>query len=110
MKGKILNCSTDRNKVSISFEDGTYSVEIIRNDIVRLFMPKYDKIVPSKAIEGDKAVKCEFSVIFDGFVTIKTNLLTIKIYEDGFTDIYDTKGNLLSEDYRGTRISPQTSQ
>ncbi len=104
MLGKIKNYEVNDNLINVILDDGIYNVEIIKDDIVR-FKVKFDKKeYISKAIEGNPALDTDFSVEKDGdAVVISTEEITVKVYDECITDIYDKNGNLICADYRGNR-------
>ncbi|MBO5136688.1 MAG: glycoside hydrolase family 31 protein [Clostridia bacterium] len=106
MLGKIKNYEVNDNKIIITMDEGNYNVEIIRDDIIRFNIKFTEKNYISKAIEENPAQDTDFSVEKEtDAVVISTDLLTVKVYDECKTDIYDKDGNLICEDYRGKRTT-----
>lgn len=104
MFGKIINHSIEGNKVYFKFEDNLGRIEIINPWIVNVFSPlKYDEHY-SRAIEDLKIEPGDFSVIAkDSYIEIKTEAITIKVYDEFKVDFYDNNGISLCEDLREER-------
>ncbi|WP_055669652.1 glycoside hydrolase family 31 protein [Desnuesiella massiliensis] len=104
MFGKILSHSIEKNKVFFQFEEGQGRVEIITPWIINIFSPlKYDDHY-SRAIEDLKIESCSFKVkAKECCIEIKTEALTVKVYEDFKVDFYDKQGRVLCEDFREER-------
>lgn len=108
MLGKIMGYEIKGQKVQIQFAAGAAFVEVLREDIVNIFVLYMSKEHCSKAVEGSKAVQTELKVEQDETgITIQTAALQIKVSDEGYVDFYDWKGNLLCADYRGKRVFPQ---
>lgn len=106
--GKLLSYSVEKNIIRLEFEFGRGRIEIIRDDIINVFSPFMSEEHYSKAIEGEKAVKTEFSVTpVKGGIKTETAKITA-IINDGFlVDFYDKNGAALCRDSREERISPE---
>lgn len=105
MLGKRLDYHVEAQKVCFDFEQGQAFIEVIRDDIINVFVPYEENEHRSKAIEGDKTQPAEMAVTEeDTAVVIKTAALIVKVYDDFYVDFYDKKGTLLCEDYRGKRV------
>lgn len=104
--GKIINVKTEKNQVKIGFEQREASFTVIRDDIIRVFVPFFLEEYTSKAIEGEKAVPTEFEVNKnEKCVEIKTGRILVKIYDDFVVDFYKTTGQPLLLDYRKERTT-----
>ncbi|WP_042275604.1 glycoside hydrolase family 31 protein [[Clostridium] dakarense] len=104
MFGKIKDYNIEDNVVNIKFENINAKIEIINSYIVNFFVPTLREKRKSKAIEDLKVEKCEFKVINkDLYIEIKTNDLSVRVYDDFKTDIYNKDEKLICEDYRGDR-------
>ena len=102
MFGKIVNYLKEANKVLIQFEEQKVTVEVLTPAIINFFAPIMREQRASKAVEGLKAQECSFSVEKDAEkIAIHTDKLAVHIFDDFKVDIYDSKGNVLCQDYRG---------
>jgi len=104
MFGKLLNHSTEENKVFLNFEKNIGRIEIISPWIINVFSPlKYDDHY-SRAIEDLKVEECSFSVEEKaGYIEIKTEVLTARVYDGFKVNFYDKAGNVLCEDLKEER-------
>lgn len=104
MFGKIKDYCIKDNVVTIKFENINAKIEIINSYIVNFFVPTLREKRTSKAIEDLKIEKCEFKVINKAsYIEIKTNDLSVKVYDNFKVDIYNKDEKLICEDYRGDR-------
>lgn len=104
MFGKILNFTKDKNIVTINYEKIEVKLNIISPSIINFFVPNFRNEQNSKAIEDLKVIDCEFIVEKENdYIKIKTELLTLKIYDCFKVDIYNKDNKLICEDYRGKR-------
>ena len=62
MLGQRQNFSVKENKICFSYEKGDAYIEVIRDDIINVFVPLETKEHFSKAIEGEKAVDTKIDV------------------------------------------------
>lgn len=105
MLGKRTDYQVEDHKVSFRFENGQAYIDVIRDDIINVFVPHETLEHRSKAIEGDRHCPAEFDVTEEGdAVVVRTAVLAVKVYDDFYVDFYDADGRLLCEDYRGKRI------
>lgn len=103
--GKLLDCSADGNKLTLTFDTKVATVEVITDRIINIFVPFATKEHFSKAIEGKKAKKTPFTWSFEnGKVTVETAHLKAVIEDDMMTDFFDKSGALLCKDYRGEMV------
>lgn len=104
MLGKRLSYKVEGQKVCFAFEQGEAFIEVLRKDIVNVFVPFEGKEHRSKAIEGDKLCPTEMTVAEQpDAVVIKTETLTVKVFDGFYVDFYDANGKLLCADCRGSR-------
>ncbi|MFW6035151.1 MAG: glycoside hydrolase family 31 protein [Halothermotrichaceae bacterium] len=104
MSGELLDYNVHNNKVVLKFEKEEGIIEIIKPDIIKVFAEKNKSINYSYAVEDLKLDNCEFKVRKDkDNITVNTEQLIIKIYNDFKVDFYDNNNNLLCRDYRGKR-------
>ena len=100
--GKRIGHRINGNKIEVTFEKQKVIVEIIKHDIVNFFVPIWSDDHRSKAIEGEKAVKTNFSTAEErDALVITTDSLTIRIGEDFCVNIYDKDNTALLCDYEG---------
>lgn len=102
--GKMLGFEQKRNEIEVNYEHGKVSFTVIRDDIVRVYIPYYSAECRSKAIEQDKSVPVSIQVLQEDGLEIVTDRLRVKIMDDFVVDFYDEKGRVLMRDYRGKRI------
>ena len=104
--GKLTSYAVDGNTVNLTFEKGAGRLEILTDRIVNVFSPFASEDHRSKAIEGNKAKKTEFTCERDGYaLVISTAYLTAKVYTDFKVDFYRHDGVTLCRDYRGKLIN-----
>ena len=104
MFGKLLNHSTENNKVFLNFEKNIGRIEIISPVVINVFSPlKYDDHY-SRAIEDLRIEDCSFTVEEKaGYIEIKTEALTVHVYDNFKVNFYDKAGNTLCEDLEEER-------
>ncbi len=107
--GKVLGTTTEDNQVLVKYEQQEVIVQVITEEIVRLFVPCWMKEYESVAIEGEPAVPCDFDVIEQpGQVQIKTPAVSLTLGDDFkfvFTDKY---GDEILSSYDGDRKKYET--
>ena len=104
MFGKILNYEVNEDKVLVNYEKIQSTITLINESVVNFFVPLHREERNSKAVEKVLNNKVKFEVKYDDEVlNIKTNVLSINIYDDFKVDIYNSKGEILCRDYRGKR-------
>lgn len=102
--GKIKGISTNNSCIKIDYNGIFAYVDIIKKDIINFFVPFATNEHFSKAIEGDKHIKTDFSVDFsDEKVTIRTEEYVVIISDNFKTDIYDKNLKPVALDYVGSR-------
>ena len=84
--GKFAGVNVVDNCVALQFEKQTVNVEIITDEIIRVFVPTWMKDYKSVAIEGDVAIPVDFDVTeLDGEdkkVRISTSSVSLCIGDD----------------------------
>ena len=104
--GKLLGYEVSDCEIKVSFENRDAYFTVVRDEIVRVYVPFFDENVKSKAIENDPCVDADFTVEQDGAaVVISTEKVVVKIYDDFVMDFYNAEGKLLMADYRGERTT-----
>ena len=104
--GKLLGYEVRDCEIKVSFEKRDAYFTVVRDEMVRVYVPFFDENVKSKAVENDPCVDADFSVEQDGAaVVISTEKVVVKIYDDFVVDFYNTEGKLLMADYRGERTT-----
>ena len=89
MFGKMLNYEVTENKVLVNYEKIQSTITLIDESIVNFFVPFHREERNSKAVESTLNNKVKFEVKYDDEVlNIKTNILSINIYDDFKVDIY----------------------
>lgn len=100
--GRILQIEEKSKKVCISFEKADLEVQVLSKWIVRFFTRMVKEPVVSKAVEKHSFSETHYETEqFSDRVEIRTEKLTVKIFDGGQIDIYDKKGKALCLDYRG---------
>ena len=104
MFGKIKDFNVIENIVKVEFENIEVKVNIVSPSIINFFVPNFRDEQDSKAIEDLKIRYCKYEVerCIDN-ITIKTDELIIKVYDEFKVDIYNKYEKLICEDYRGNR-------
>lgn len=102
--GKILTYTVHEQAVRICFEELEGQIEVITDSIINVFAGFETAEHNSYAIEGDKKKETWFRVEnFDGGISVRTERLEIRVYDEFKVDVYDSEGKLLCEDYRKER-------
>lgn len=105
MTGKLISYEVNDSDITIIFEYGKGCIRVVKEDIIRVLCPLEMQEIPSKAIEGDKRQKTEFTVEMEETVlTLRTPALLVKIYDEFFVDFYTADGSMLCSDYREKRV------
>lgn len=108
MFGKIKDYKADGRKVYIEFENGNGLVEIISDGIIRIFSNTDKARRISKAICKEEPEAVKFIADKDGNgIKIVTDSLTVKVFDDFKTDVYDKDGQPVCCDFRGERKDVQ---
>lgn len=104
MLGKRVDYTVEANRIRFEFEHGTGYLEVLRKDIINVFVPYASLEHRSKAIEGEKALETEFTVASgEEAVIVTTESLVVKVYDDFMVDFYKKDGTVLCKDFRGKR-------
>lgn len=104
MFGKLINYEINENIVLVNYENIQCEITIINDGVINFFAPTFRKERNSKAVETIENKKVEFKVNREeNVININTKKLNIKVYDDFKVDIYNSNGEVLCRDYRGTR-------
>lgn len=110
--GKFAGVRVVDNCVSLQFEKQTVNVEIITDEIIRVFVPTWMKDYKSVAIEGDVAIPVDFDVTeLDGEdkkVRISTSSVSLCIGDDFDFTFLDKYGDELLSSFNGSRKLKET--
>lgn len=92
------------NMVQVVFEKGGLEIYVVTDRIIRFFSQMQNSCPASKAVEEDRCAGVAFTVqkLPQG-VAVTTDSLVVKVYDDGYTDIFDSRGTALCLDYRGEK-------
>lgn len=102
--GKLLRFERNANEVKVIFENQTAYFKVIRNDIIRVMVPFFTEECVSKAIEGEKSVPTEYTVVKEADkLVIATDAVRVEISDDFVIDYRKADGTMLMEEYRGER-------
>ncbi len=104
MFGKMKDYQVTGNKISFLFDEREAYIELLRADIVNVFVLYESEDHRSKAIEERPAEPVAFTVQKEAeAVVVSTDKLVVKIYDEFYVDFYQKDGTLLCADYRGAR-------
>ncbi|MEN8076467.1 glycoside hydrolase family 31 protein [Clostridioides difficile] len=104
MFGKLINYEINENIVLVNYENIQCEITMINDGVINFFAPTFRKERNSKAVETIENKKVEFKVNREeNVININTKKLNIKVYDDFKVDIYNSNGEVLCRDYRGTR-------
>ena len=101
--GKIKSFENGR-RIRISFDKQDAYIDVITNEIVRVFVPLWESEYVSKAIESEKKQITEYSLKKEEEkIVIITDQLRVEVWDNFFIDVYRADGTPLIKDYRGER-------
>lgn len=104
MYGKLLDYKIVDNEIVINFKYRKAIITVINDNMINFFVPCYREERNSKAVETLKISKCRFKVEKSNeYISIHTEKIVVKIYDEFKVDIYDKNMKLLCKDYRGER-------
>lgn len=102
--GKLKKFEQNGNEIKVIFEEQEAYFTVVRDDIIRVFVPCFSKECVSKAIEGNKVTDTEFAVEqAEGLVTITTGKIKAEIFDNFVIDFRKPDGTLILADYRKER-------
>ncbi len=106
--GNLLGFEVNGSEVKVAFEKETAYFTVVREDIVRVYVPFFDDACKSKAIEENPCVPVTFTAEKDReAVVIRTDKVMVKIQDDFYVDFYKADGTPLMKDYRGERTTKE---
>lgn len=106
--GNLVGFEVNGSEVKVAFEKETAYFTVVRDDIVRVYVPFFDKDCKSKAIEENPCVPVTFTAEKDGeTIVIRTDKVMVKIQDDFYVDFYKADGTPLMKDYRGERTTKE---
>ena len=102
--GKLTGYELKGQKVVLDFEGSETVLEVLTPAIVNVFYSQNGERVPSKAIEGKKAVEVflRLEKKEDG-LWISTDALSVRVSDGFYVDFFDKDGEAVCLDYRGKR-------
>ncbi len=99
--GKIKNYNISKNIINLIFEKGTGFLQIINENIIRVYCDPKNEGSHSKAIEKIFDDFNDFtSKQKDGKIIIKTKNITAIVESDFYVDFFDQNGKSIVKDYR----------
>ena len=99
--GKLLGYEVSDCEIKVAFEKQDAYFTVVRDEIVRVYVPFFNDGMKSKAIEENPCVDTDFTVEREGeAVVISTGKVVVKIYDDFVMDFYTADGKLLMADYQ----------
>lgn len=102
--GKLIGKNINDNKVELQFEKQDVIIQVITDEIIRVFVPCWMKDYQSVAIEGDVAVPTDFEVEDEnGLVKVKTSEVTLEIRDDFQFVFSDRYGDEILSSYNEPR-------
>ncbi|TGA99160.1 DUF5110 domain-containing protein [Sporolactobacillus shoreae] len=103
MFGSLKGHREQDHTIVIEFERKNVLIEIIEPSIVHFFAPIATERRASKAVENLTVNPGVFSVdLQNSQLVIKTEKLLIHVFDEFVVDVFDTAGNRLCADYRGS--------
>ena len=102
--GKLTGYEAEKGKITLDFEGTRAGLQVITAQIVRVFYEEDGVKIPSKAIEGEKAVETPIRLERkeDG-LWVSTDALSARVSDGFHVDFFDPEGAAVCLDYRGER-------
>lgn len=104
MFGKRISFLVSGERIYIKFKNRNVVIRVVTKNIINIFcgLEREDNI--SHAIEGDKVQDTKFTVNDVGsYMSIQTENIEVRVFDDFKVDFYDKNGSILCEDYREKR-------
>lgn len=105
MIGKMSDYKVENQKVILAFDNAKGFIEVVREDIIRVYQDIdgierttdaiSEDVKASGSFETEKTTEC---------LVITTGKLVVKVYDDFKVDFLDKSGKVLCADYRGSRV------
>lgn len=103
MNNQLRGYATVDQRITINYQNSSIVLSVITPEIIRVFQDHGEKGT-SYAIEGNKTIKTNFTVLDHGdHLELTTAALIVKIYDNEKIDVYDKDGHPLIIDYQGER-------
>ena len=103
MNNQLRGYAIVDQKITINYQNSSIVLSVITPEIIRVFQDHGEKGA-SYAIEGNKTIKTNFTVLDHGdHLELTTAALIVKIYDNEKMDVYDKEGHPLVIDYQGKR-------
>ena len=100
--GNLIKYEVKNQIIALEFEGGEAQVEVLTPAIINVYQGKAEERVPSKAIEGAKAVLADIRTEQkeDG-LWIHTEEVSVRVSDGFYVDFFDKNGAEVCGDYRG---------
>lgn len=104
MSNQLTGYENNDQTITLNYEEGApLTLKVLNGEIIRVF-EDHGVSSNSYAIEGNKQRKTKYEVEDKGdHVEVTTSGLIVKAYDNRKLDVYDSEGNPLVIDYRGSR-------
>ena len=104
MFGKLLSHDLSGNTLNLHFENGDGFLQVITDDIIRVFSQLEEQPTFSKAIEGDPCKETAFTVAeAEGGLVLTTGSVQARVFDGFHVDFCSADGKLLCADSRSER-------
>lgn len=104
MFGKIIDYEVIGQKIIVNFEQQRGEITIVNPKVVHVYANCGMERIPSKAVINEGIVESKINIKKnESFITILTDVLEIRIYDEFKIDIYGKDGGVLCRDYQGNR-------
>ena len=102
--GKLTGYEAEKGKITLDFEGKRAGLQVVTAQILRVFCEEDGVKIPSKAIEGEKAVETPIRLERkeDG-LWVSTDALSARVSDGFHVDFFDPEGAAVCLDYRGER-------
>lgn len=102
--GKLLSHDISGNSLNLHFENGEGFLQVVTENIIRVFSQLEAQPTFSKAIEGDPCRETAFAVEEkEGTLFLNTESLRVRVSDGFYVDFYSADGKLLCADSRTQR-------
>lgn len=108
--GKLLGYEQEGSVIRLRYEEAEASVDVLREDLIKLFVAYESREDHSFAVEEDLHRKVDFTVTYKDVpqarLTVRTDSLSLVIGDDFINAIYDAKGCLLAKSADKNLVKP----